>query len=63
MSCPVCNGREVGKIGANQFFCWNCLLEFNNREEVFEITEDGSLLNFNSEDEAVGGEIIEQVFF
>lgn len=57
MSCPVCNGREVGKIGANQFFCWNCLLEFNNREEVFEITEDGSLLNFNSEDEAVGGEI------
>lgn len=47
MGCPVCHGREIGKIGTNQYFCWNCLVEFNDQEEVFEISEDGSLTNFN----------------
>ncbi|MEL7566403.1 MAG: hypothetical protein AAGU27_16180 [Dehalobacterium sp.] len=50
MACPVCNGREIGKIGTNQYFCWNCLVEFNDQEEVFEITEDGSLMNLNAKE-------------
>jgi len=50
MTCPVCNGREIGKIGTNQYFCWNCLVEFNDQEEVFEITEDGSLMNLNAQE-------------
>jgi hypothetical protein len=48
MGCPVCNGREIGKIGTNQFFCWNCLVEFNDLNEVFEISEDGTLTNMDS---------------
>ena len=50
MNCPVCNGREIGKIGTSQYFCWNCLVEFNDQEQVFEISEDGSLVNLNDEE-------------
>lgn len=49
MGCPVCNGREYGKIGTHQFFCWNCLIEFNDQNETFQIGEDGSLLTTSSQ--------------
>ncbi|ABZ84426.1 conserved hypothetical protein [Heliomicrobium modesticaldum Ice1] len=44
MSCPVCGGKQVGKVGVNQFYCWNCFIEFNERNEIFEVAEDGSLM-------------------
>ena len=43
MVCPVCNKKQVGKIGENQFFCWNCHVEFNNAAEVYMISEEGNL--------------------
>ncbi|MGQ0421716.1 hypothetical protein ACT4US_25355, partial [Bacillus sp. HC-Mk] len=21
--CPNCKGKDIGKIGVNQFYCWN----------------------------------------
>ena len=45
--CPVCGGLQVGKVGSDQFYCWNCFLEFNfdkGRVNLFEVAEDGSLL-------------------
>ncbi|NLK52626.1 MAG: hypothetical protein GX295_09325 [Syntrophomonadaceae bacterium] len=51
MKCPVCNGVQTGKIGAEQYYCWNCFVEFsmqNNSLEVYEVAEDGSLLAYDS---------------
>lgn len=47
MRCPNCTSRDIGKIGANQFYCWSCFKEFNVSGEevrVYEVAEDGSLV-------------------
>ena len=47
LRCPVCRGLQVGKVGSDQFYCWNCYLEFNyarGRLNLFEVGEDGSLI-------------------
>jgi hypothetical protein len=47
MKCPVCGGRSTGKVGVEQFFCWDCCVEFNNQSEkvvVYDLGEDGSLV-------------------
>lgn len=41
--CPVCGGKQTGKIGMTTFFCHACLVEFNSKSQVFMITEDGLL--------------------
>lgn len=46
VKCPICNSTTVGKVGAAQYYCWNCYYEFNvgDREiKLFHIVEDGSL--------------------
>lgn len=48
MRCPHCNCRDIGKIGANQFYCWGCFMEFSVTGEevrVYEVAEDGSLIS------------------
>lgn len=48
VKCPVCGGLQVGKVGSNQYYCWNCYLEFNfnrGRVNLYEVEEDGSLLS------------------
>ncbi len=49
MQCPICRSKQTGKVGADQYFCWSCFVEFSTRGqgEVYEISEDGSLLAFN----------------
>ncbi|MFZ5898069.1 MAG: hypothetical protein ACOYU7_02620 [Bacillota bacterium] len=50
MQCPICGGRATGKVGADQYFCWDCCLEYRiNKEgvQVFEMTEDGTLVPFD----------------
>jgi len=45
--CPVCGGLQVGRVGSDQYFCWNCYLEFNynhNKLNLYEVAEDGSLV-------------------
>ena len=29
LPCPACGGRQVGKIGSDQYYCWNCFVEFD----------------------------------
>ena len=43
MLCPVCGGKRIGKISSKNYFCRNCYIEFNDKREVFSITEDGGL--------------------
>lgn len=52
-SCPVChNKRAIGKVGSEQYFCWDCCIEFIVRGEeitVFNVEPDGTLsLYFDS---------------
>ncbi len=45
--CPICGGAQVGKVGSEQYYCWNCFMEFNynkGRINLYEVAEDGSLI-------------------
>jgi late competence protein required for DNA uptake (superfamily II DNA/RNA helicase) len=45
--CPSCQSRDIGKIGSNQYYCWNCFIELsvqsNKKMHVYQVEEDGSL--------------------
>lgn len=44
--CPNCNEKDIGKIGFQQFYCWNCFIElsvFNDKLAVHQVESDGSL--------------------
>ncbi|KMY52391.1 hypothetical protein ACIQD3_01915 [Peribacillus loiseleuriae] len=46
MKCPNCNSKDVGKIGVNQFYCWNCFIEMSVMKGIInthQVEEDGSL--------------------
>ncbi|MDR1702433.1 MAG: hypothetical protein LBR56_06635 [Sporomusaceae bacterium] len=47
ITCPVCGQRGVGKVGANQYYCWDCCVEFIVRDDedvrVFNVEADGTL--------------------
>ena len=27
--CPNCQSKDIGKIGINQYYCWNCFIELS----------------------------------
>jgi hypothetical protein len=44
--CPNCNSRDIGKIGSQQYYCWNCFIELKligDQLYVYQVEEDGSL--------------------
>lgn len=43
-TCPLCNKRDTGKIGNDQYFCSNCCVEYDSKNNVFGIEEDGTLV-------------------
>ncbi|MDN4593344.1 hypothetical protein [Polycladomyces subterraneus] len=51
LRCPSCNSHDLGKVGTNQFYCWNCFVEFtvagDEISAVFQVEEDGSLSSLN----------------
>ncbi|MBN2908623.1 hypothetical protein JQC72_03700 [Polycladomyces sp. WAk] len=51
LRCPSCNSHDLGKVGTNQFYCWNCFVEFTvaggEISAVFQVEEDGSLSSLN----------------
>lgn len=48
MQCPICRTQDTGKVGTNQYYCWQCLLEFclspHSEPRIFYVEEDGSLV-------------------
>lgn len=44
VNCPVCGGREVGKINIDQYYCWNCFVEYDGHNRIYQVEEDGSLV-------------------
>lgn len=55
MNCPVCSGRAIGKVGVEQFYCWDCCVEFTTQTDkvvIYDLAEDGSLVAWD--DPALG---------
>lgn len=50
MNCPICGGKSTGRVGQDQYYCWDCCVEFRlNKEgvQIFELTEDGSVVSLD----------------
>lgn len=50
MECPNCKRKDLGKIGSQQYYCWNCFIEIavvNEEVEIHQIESDGSLSSLN----------------
>ncbi|MDN5348154.1 MAG: hypothetical protein PWP65_1718 [Clostridia bacterium] len=45
-ACPLCGGRSVGRVGVAQYYCWDCFVEFDSQNRVYEVSEDGSLIAY-----------------
>jgi len=46
MNCPNCKRKNLGKIGVNQYYCWDCFIELTlqkDRLSLSQVEEDGSL--------------------
>ncbi|WP_148865514.1 hypothetical protein [Thermosediminibacter litoriperuensis] len=58
MNCPLCGGNSTGRVGTNQYYCWDCFVEFsinNNKVTVFELCDDGSLVPYGRKEAINGG--------
>jgi len=51
MTCPNCSSKDIGKIGTNQYYCWNCFVEMSMEGDqissIYQVEEDGSLHSLN----------------
>jgi ribosomal protein L37AE/L43A len=49
--CPNCGSKDIGKIGTNQYYCWNCFVELSvagdQVSSIYQVEEDGSLHSLN----------------
>ncbi|XEQ93111.1 hypothetical protein SCACP_19630 [Sporomusa carbonis] len=49
-TCPVCGQRGIGKVGADQYYCCDCCIEFSVRNQdikIFNVEVDGTLTLYN----------------
>ena len=47
MVCPKCKSRAIGRIGQNQYYCWDCSIEFVPTRDgfrMYRLEEDGTVL-------------------
>ncbi|MEW5784822.1 MAG: hypothetical protein AB1767_07095 [Bacillota bacterium] len=48
MQCPLCHTMDTGKVGTNQYYCWQCLMEFKTNAQqqarMYYVEADGSLI-------------------
>ena len=45
--CPKCGSKSVGRIGQNQYYCWDCNIEFIQTDRgvrMFRVEPDGTLV-------------------
>ncbi|MBP2634157.1 MAG: hypothetical protein H6Q72_64 [Firmicutes bacterium] len=45
-TCPLCGQRGIGKVGADQYYCWDCCMEFmvrNQELKMYQVEVDGTL--------------------
>lgn len=47
MRCPNCSGRCIGRVGSEQYYCWDCCVEFNvgrGAVRIYHLDADGELV-------------------
>lgn len=47
MICPKCRSRAIGRIGQNQYYCWDCNIEFTLARDgfrVYRLEPDGTTI-------------------
>lgn len=47
MRCPNCAGRSIGRVGSEQYYCWDCCVEFNTGRgaiRIYHLDADGELI-------------------
>ncbi|MDR1159183.1 MAG: hypothetical protein LBK69_00955 [Syntrophomonadaceae bacterium] len=57
LRCPNCKSIQLGKIGSDQYYCWNCFVEFHYSKEqinMYEVSENGSLVSILRNHEMFG---------
>ncbi|MDR3288080.1 MAG: hypothetical protein LBT22_01485 [Peptococcaceae bacterium] len=62
MNCPVCSGRTTGKVGMEQYYCWDCCIEFSMQADkvvVYDLEEDGSLTAWDDSDTSTEDEALQ----
>jgi hypothetical protein len=45
-TCPLCGQRGIGRVGADQYYCWDCCIEFmvrNQELKMYQVEADGTL--------------------
>ena len=47
--CPLCGGREVGRVGNEQYYCSNCCIEYDSKNKMYTIEEDGTLIDLDQQ--------------
>lgn len=50
MRCPNCQGKDLGKIGSDQYYCWTCFIELTVKEDKLslnQVEEDGTLTSLD----------------
>jgi ribosomal protein L37AE/L43A len=50
--CPACQGRNVGRVGTGQYYCWDCFIEFSVSHKgirMFRVEPDGELSRIEPE--------------
>lgn len=51
MVCPHCGSRAVGRVGTDQYYCWECCIEWNvtpSGNRLFWVDEEGELEQIGS---------------
>ena len=49
--CPGCHGKNVGKVGSGQFYCWDCCIEYSvtgRGSRLYEVLPDGELVRLQN---------------
>ncbi|HHY06768.1 MAG TPA: hypothetical protein GX532_07340 [Clostridia bacterium] len=47
VKCPLCGSRAVGKVGIEQYYCWDCFIEYQyqgNNTRLYVVEADGNLM-------------------
>ncbi len=50
-NCPACGSRMIGKIGVQQYYCWECYSEVvvnSTGVEAYWIDDEGNLIPTDS---------------
>jgi hypothetical protein len=58
VACPLCQKNTVGKVGTNQYYCWECFVEFSIQKDktmIYELSDDGSLLPYGENQQLTMG--------